>query len=50
MGCGEGKGKIFEIASFIIFMHIAVNVVIANIHSLGNGYKRQHKMGEIHAV
>lgn len=48
--CGEGKGEIFEIAAFIIFMHIVINVAIANTHSLGNGYRRQHKMGEIHAV
>lgn len=50
LGCGQGKGEIFEIASFIIFMYIAVTVAIANSRSLRSGHKSQHTVGKIHAV
>lgn len=46
----RGKVKFLGFAPFIIFMHIAVSLSIANIHSLENGYKRQHKMKKIHTV
>lgn len=47
VGYGEGKGEIFEIAPYLIFMHIAINRSISNIHSLGDGFKRQYEMGKI---
>lgn len=46
VGSGEGKGKIFEIAPYLIFIHIAVNRSKLNIHSLGDGSRRQYKMGK----
>lgn len=45
---GVERGKVKFLRLLHIFMHMAINISIANTCSLGNRYKRQHEMGKTH--